>query len=205
MRPPRWLIPAATVLLLFVWGMRVYVVNASAERIPQELYGQGEWLEPGEGYLIDDGVEDLDGFSLRLDGAHIMSPREYIEKYGKHNEAKPEDDSVKSVLAVTITVKNTSNERGGFEGWLWTVIPASKNCAYSFDADLFTRVEATGGRFRVGLGKEVTRTFPFRRQDLGPYLTDSAGRSFGKVADRSFHLNITYRPITKRFVFSADG
>ena len=29
----------------------------------------GEWLEPRDGYLVDDVIEDLDGFSLRVDDA----------------------------------------------------------------------------------------------------------------------------------------
>lgn len=84
------------------------------------------------------------------------------------------------------------------------MIPDAQNSQYRFDSELYDMSDATGSVFRVGKGKEATRTFPFRRQDLGPYLTDSAGWSYGDVTDRSFRLNITYRPVTRTFYFTAE-
>lgn len=108
---------AVAVMILSVmvaYGVRVYAVNASAERIPHEAYYAGEWLEPRDGYLIDNVVEDLDGFSLRLDGAKVMTANEYLKAYGSTGEvASVRDGNAPSVLAVTMTIKNSHNEKGG--------------------------------------------------------------------------------------------
>lgn len=192
----------AIVLVVAAYSARLYVVNSSAEQVPMETYGVGEWLEPRDGYIVDDMIEDLDGYSLRIDDAKIMTPNEYLSEYGHEDDTWETDGDVPSVLAVTMTIKNEYNEEGGFEAWLWTAVPESQNCEYRFDDILYDTADDTGSVFRVGKGKQATRTFPFRLQMPGPYFTDSASWTYLEVSDRTFHINMTYRPVTKRFEFS---
>lgn len=192
----------AIVLVITMYAARLNVVNSTAEWVPKETYVMGEWLEPRDGYLVDDVVEDLDGFSLRIDDAKIMTPNEYLSEYGHEGDTWETDGDLPSVLAVTMTIKNEYNKEGGFEAWLWSAVPASQNCEYRFDDFLYSTADDTGSVFRVGIGKQATRTFPFRLQAPGPYFTDSASWTYLEVADRMFHINMTYRPVTRQFVFT---
>lgn len=105
----------AIVLVITMYAVRLYVVNSTAEWVPKETYGMGEWLEPRDGYLVDDVIEDLDGFSLRVDDAKILTPNEYLAEYGHEGDKWETDGDVPSVLAVTMTIKNEYNKEGGFE------------------------------------------------------------------------------------------
>lgn len=186
------------------YGWRLCAVNGAAERIPVETYEVGEWLGPEDGYIIDDAIENLDGYFLRIDGARVMTPNEYLAEYGEGDDSTIPNGDAKTVLAITMTIKNEYNEHGGFEAYLWTAVPDSLNTEYRYDSTLFDKAEPTGSVFKVSKGRTVTRTFPFSRGEYPPYFTDSAGTSQGEVLDRSFHMNMTYRPVTKRFVFSVD-
>lgn len=204
MRRCGWAIALSVILLTICYGWRVRVVNCAAEQIPLETYGEGEWLALGDGYIIDEAIEDLDGYYVRLDGAKAMTPNEYLEEYGDVDGVAVPDGDRKTVLAVTMTIKNEHNEDGGFEAYLWTVIPDVLNTEYRYDATLFDKAESAGSVFKVSKGWEVTRTFPFTRDEYAPYFTDSEGGVQGEVIHSSFHMNMTYRPVTKRFVFSLD-
>lgn len=204
MRRCRWVIALSVILLAAWYGWRVQVVNGVAEQVPLETYSEREWLALDDGYIIDEAIEDLNGYYVRLDGARAMTPNEYLAEYGDANGSTVSDGDRKTVLAVTMTIKNEHNESGGFEAYLWTVIPDALNTEYRYDAALFDKAEPAGSVFKVSKGREVTRTFPFTRYEYAPYFTDSEGGVQGEVIHRSFHMNMTYRPITKRFVFNLD-
>lgn len=204
MKRRKWALVLALAVLAACYGWRLHIVNSAAEQIPLETYETGEWLDFGDGYIIDDALENLDGYFARVDGAKIMTPNEYLAEYGEGDGATVPDGDNRTVLAVTMTIKNEYNEDGGFEAYLWTAIPDTLNTEYRYDSALFDKAEPMGSVFKVSKGREVTRTFPFTRGEYAPYFTDSAGSVQGEVLDDSFHLNMTFRPVTRRFVFSLD-
>lgn len=197
---------AVGIAAVAAFSVRVAQVNSRAEVIPIERYGKGEWLDPGDGYLIDESYEDMDGFLLRVDQVRVVTPEEYVEEYGSDASALPEgiERGVPSILAVSMTIRNDGNSTGGFEAYLWRVIPEALNKEYSFDEELFSCVEPTGPVFRVGEGKEVARTFPFTCWIDGPYFTEAGMMRRAEVTDRSFHLNMTSRPVKHVFEFELD-
>ena len=60
-------------------GMRVSVVNGNRTVIPEKYYAEGEWLSMDGAFL---GSKDVatDGYSFCIDGAELLTPREYLKR-----------------------------------------------------------------------------------------------------------------------------
>ena len=84
MKRRKWALVLALAVLAACYGWRLQIVNSTAEQIPLETYETGEWLDFGDGYIIDDALDKLfDGYFARVDGAKIMTPNEYLAEYGE--------------------------------------------------------------------------------------------------------------------------
>lgn len=196
----------ALFLSLF-WGYRVWCVNAQAESIPRIYYETGEWIPVEDGYIVDELVEKNDGYFFRINGAEIMSPKEFVTRFSKDDlqiESIDESDD-QTVLAVSITMRNDCNTEGGLESFMWSVISDSNNCEYRVSDRLFKYVEDVGQRFRIREGTEYTTVFPFMSQTPPQYLSSPYDYGHGTVLGDRFTLNLTVRPVKKTAQIVANG
>lgn len=196
---------AGAVMAIVVFCLLTYRANALFDVTPDETYRMGDWAPFEDGYLIDQTIEHLDGYSLQIIDAEIMTPREYLSAYAKDGATElgiPEDD-VPCVLAVTISLHNEGNTDGVVSGYLWRIIPASLNKSYSFDTELFEHVGGVGDTFKVSVGGEATATFAFVRWEDTPYFSrgENIGMRRAAVDDRSFHLTMSMKPVRRLYEF----
>ena len=94
-------------------GMRVSVVNGNRTVIPEKYYAEGEWLSMDGAFL---GSKDVatDGYSFCIDGAELLTPREYLKRahddYSKYGivdtKTKLKDADITCVIAVKMRVRN---------------------------------------------------------------------------------------------------
>lgn len=60
-----------------------------------------------------------------------------------------------SSYSFTMTIKNEGNTEGGFDGYMWQVVPSSRDQSYFVDESLFAYVEDTGTSFSIKTDTEV--------------------------------------------------
>lgn len=78
-------------------GWRIWAINQNHLTIPEEHYAMGEWVDL-DGAFLYDNQENTKGYSLRITGAELMTAPEYIDRYGKDDDA--DDASPSSTEAV---------------------------------------------------------------------------------------------------------
>ena len=150
---------ACILVVLVIYVFLVWRVNASAETVQEQQYEMGSWLPIEDGYIIDETIEHNDGYSIRVDDAEVMSPSEFVAWYGKEGvPVQGLQGSDDTVLAVTMTIKNEGNTTGGFESFMWQVVPESRDNSYCVDEALFAYVEDTGLSFRIKTDTDVVLT-----------------------------------------------
>lgn len=197
----RVVLGAISAIALGLYCLSIWHVNTIAEIVPEERYEMGDWLQIENGYIIDEIYEKNDGYSLRIDDARLMSPSEFVERYGKQKVSGdiPEgrDDTV---LAVTMTIKNEGNSEGGFDGFMWQVVPATNDQSYTIDEPLFAFVEDSGVSFKIKENTEHTVTFPFTWTEEPLFVPFDETRR-GIIKGERFRLALTMRPEWKSLEF----
>ena len=66
-----------SVALLAV-GVRIWWVNVSLPRIPEETYETGEWVRLEGAFHDNASSEDTSGYSIKVVSAEVMSRSEYL-------------------------------------------------------------------------------------------------------------------------------
>lgn len=68
-------------------GWRIWAINQNQLSIPEEHYTMGEWVDLNGAFLYDN-QENTKGYSLRITGAELMTAPEYIDRFGKDDDAR---------------------------------------------------------------------------------------------------------------------
>ena len=102
------------VLLIVLWIVQFNITNSKA--IPQlvEYYEPGEYVEIGDNFYVD-AVEQLDGYSIRVNGAKLVNYKDYIENNGGTVDMSviTEDYPMPQYsILLDITIKNENNTEG---------------------------------------------------------------------------------------------
>lgn len=79
---------AACALAAALIGWRIWAINQNHLTIPEEHYSVGEWVDL-DGAFLYDNQENTKGYSLRISGAELMTAPEYIDRFGKSDDADP--------------------------------------------------------------------------------------------------------------------
>lgn len=77
---------AACALSAALIGWRIWAINQNQLSIPEEHYTMGEWVDL-DGAFLYDYQENTKGYSLRITGAELMTAPEYIDRFGKDDDA----------------------------------------------------------------------------------------------------------------------
>lgn len=73
-------------LLLVLWGMRVWRVNKNYPDIPQKTYEAGKWVNLSGSQMEEN--DNRDGYYLRIDEKRILSTDEYLNLYAEVSEKR---------------------------------------------------------------------------------------------------------------------
>ncbi len=109
---------AACTFAVALIGWRIWAINQNQLSIPEEHYTMGEWVDL-DGAFLYDNQENTKGYSLRITGAELMTAPEYIDRFGKDDDASHSSteavDAASNVSAsetTTAEVGPTSTARG---------------------------------------------------------------------------------------------
>ena len=184
-------------------GMRVSVVNGNRTVIPEKYYAEGEWLSMDGAFL---GSKDVatDGYSFCIDGAELLTPREYLKRahddYSKYGivdtKTKLKDADITCVIAVKMRVRNKDNVEGGIKTYVWHLVPESApNYDFVVNTDLITQaMPALGGSaaFAVQVGAENELLVPFMMQN--DYFEGYETVRFEKAFPGTYTMKMTDLP-----------
>lgn len=186
-------------------GMRASVVNGNRTVIPEKYYAEGEWLSMDGAFL---GSKDVatDGYSFCIDGAELLTPREYLKRahddYSKYGivdtKTKLKDADITCVIAVKMRVRNKDNVEGGIKTYVWHLVPESApNYDFVVNTDLITQaMPALGGSaaFAVQVGAENELLVPFMMQNANDYFEGYETVRFEKAFPGTYTMKMTDLP-----------
>ena len=186
-------------------GMRVSVVNRNRTVIPEKYYAEGEWLSMDGAFL---GSKDVvtDGYSFCIDGAELLTPREYLKRahddYSKYGtvdtKTRLKDADITCVIAVKMRVRNRDNIDGGIKAYVWHLVPESApNYDFVVNTDLITQaMPVLGGSaaFAVEVGAENELLVPVMMQNTNDYFEDYETVRFEKAFPGTYTMKMTDLP-----------
>lgn len=186
-------------------GVRVDAVNRNRTVIPEKFYAEGEWLSMDGAFL---GSKDVstDGYSFCVDGAELLTPREYLQRahddYSKYGtvdtKTRLKDADITCVIAVKMRVRNKDNAEGGIKAYVWHLVPESApNYDFVVNTDLITQaMPVLGGSaaFAVQVGAENELLIPFMMQNTNDYFEDYETVRFEKAFPDAYTLKMTDLP-----------
>lgn len=194
----RIVVIAAVVVILAaaaLIGLRVYQVNAGALRIPTEHYQMGEWIDLSD-TILDSKTSEFPGYSIKVDGAKVVSYNEYIEKHGIDKQKVEPGLDEKSVIDLEVEVKNVDNDKGGIPLMSLLLIPDRKNGYYIWNDDLWVQSEPNSKDMMflaLKPNSEYTTHLPYTRN-----IFDGAKGAFEKpIDDTHFSLVVANVPTRK--------
>lgn len=204
---------------------RVWYVNAHAQAIPVEYHEMGEQVDL-DGNFMEFASENTSGYSVRVTGMRLMSPREYAQAYTADSEDADTvlaalgqdrgtvnwegeaalDEKTEIVLDIEVTNKD-NDEKGGIFALSWRVIPeATRDAAYQPDFDLWALASPAMGNqlgFSIRSGTSMTLHVPFYRNLERPPLKTNA-YNYVAVADAEpYYLQLSNVPT--RHIVSLDA
>ena len=197
----------AAVLCICAVAVRIWWVNAHAVQLPVERYDEGQWLEIGAAFNYSN-EEKMDGYAFRVNSVEVMTPNEYLRKYGKDDVRKVDRGNERTILAVNLTMRNSDNTEGGIKSYLWKVVPASRSTMYSPDNELWSHaVKNTESlsMFSVVPGTEVTTVVPFRGLTDNDYGGSWSDMKREPIKDSRFEFVLTNLPVRKLIDMEARG
>jgi hypothetical protein len=118
---------------------RVWWVNANAFDYPERHYAMGEWVDLDGAFTDNTTWESTKGYALCVQDAQVMTRAEYVERYAQDPasvEAGAYDD-VRSVLCVTLAMRNQGNDDGGIMLYDMNLIPQGAVRAMRYQTDLW--------------------------------------------------------------------
>ena len=94
---------------------RIWWVNANAFEYPETRHAMGEWVNL-DGAFLSYANENTAGYSVCVQGAQVMSRREYIERYALEPSqvGRTDYDDIRSVLCLSLGMRNEGSTAGGF-------------------------------------------------------------------------------------------
>ena len=131
------LIASAIILavLVVLWCMQYNITNSRA--IPQlvEYYEPGEYVDIGDNFYVD-AVEQLDGYSIRVNGAKLYDYEQFLIDNGCEEylnfQKENNQDYYKYIVVLDISMKNVENYEGSVMALKFALYNGSLNMPVDF-------------------------------------------------------------------------
>lgn len=189
-------------VLVATWAVRVWYVNAypPEKPVPVEHYAMGEWVDLDGTYLFAD-YQSPQGYSVRVNKAELLTPREYLERYGAEGYEPVDDDEGKSVVSLEVEIEHVGDGEVGLVLFEQRLIPERKNVALHYDMDLWGEAEPAlkgePGIFALRPDSTYVAHIPFTFIAT-PDLMESYEESPRlEIADAAFEYLLSNEPVKK--------
>lgn len=180
------------VLMVICWAINVAVVNSKTEKVPEEIYSMGKWVEYGDNFY-DKSTENKNGYSIKVVDAAVKEFDAFLQEKNisvvkDENMSKPQ-----YIYAVTVVVKNENNTKSGLN-MIDTTLNSVNNMMQVdfevFDA-MYPQLEGSIS-FSVRPGTEMEFCFPFA---VVPEFEKIC--TYDYLTENSFYLNLSQYPIER--------
>ena len=190
-----WLLLLVLVLAMLV--ARIVHANVQFSTPPVEEYQVGEWAELKGAFTTDRDYELTDGYALSVNGAEILSPNEYLDRYARDGTRSVEKGDRPCLVVVDLTVRNVGNSSGHISAYNWRMISPSGDDSLTVASDLWGHVNKgmdTTAAFVVAEGTEVTTHVPFYAQRGSEYFQPFR-MEYPDVLPGTYRLRFTNAPV----------
>lgn len=183
------------IVLLVLWFISFYHVNANSFQQKIEHYEMGEWVEL-DGNFIFDAAENTKGYSICVNSAKLEDYSELMKNYNKNTYVDPTMPTPKYVCLLNISVKNIGNDSGYFNTLGFTLCNGALQIPVDFDV-WNTIDESIDGNIFLKLRKdsEVSLTLPFTAQILDEAV--NSNRLYSMLENEVFSFYICDFPVRK--------
>jgi hypothetical protein len=188
------IILSLSLVILAAWGIRVYYINANAEKPQVEVYKKGTVVDIGENYIENDS-ELVNGYTVQVLDSEIVNADEYLEEIGMNKDKISFVDDTLGFYIVKLKIENVNNDfvnEGGINFIFWDL--QGDRYLLTLDIEMFkvlnpTTNESTG--FSLSKGKSMEFTVPYD-------ILKSHKISFSELRKSPPKLLISSYPIRKK-------
>ncbi|WP_165050359.1 MULTISPECIES: hypothetical protein [unclassified Adlercreutzia] len=187
-------------ILTAAYGVRVWYVNAYPfeQPAPVEHYGMGEWVDLDGTYLIAP-YQSPEDYEVKVDKAELMSPREYVERYGAKGAELPPEGEEGTVVSLEVEISHKGDGEVGIVLFEQRLIPERRNIAYRYDPELWWEAEPalrdTPGMFALRPGSTYVAHVPFSFPGYPDYFVAYDDAKRPEITDTSFELLLSNLPV----------
>lgn len=196
----KFLIPcAAAAVALSVWGVSFARANDLKYKPVTEIYETGEVVDIGKNYF-DSVQENVDGYTIRVNGAVIRDYKTYIEslggeidyeEYAEMGVAPP-----KYVYDVEVTMTNSDNTEGRINLNWYELQDMSLTLPIDFTLwNLLAPQIAGSSVFTLKQNSEAVIHFPFVEQPMNGMVDEDATNKM--IENDTFYLCVSHYPVRK--------
>ena len=205
-RPFYLSVAAVGIVILILMLVRIGYVDSNKSNwdYPVEHKQIGEWISL-DGVFFGSADEECEGYSIRIDEVHIVTPRVYLSEYGIDQTDFLDDIDNESVIAISYTIHNDGTAQGGISLFEHKLIPSSRNKYYECDVELWnaSQPQLNGTMaFSVVPGSEYSFVAPFTLKNQPRYFDSYEKMRREKIVDHSFELVLSNAP--KRIVVDIE-
>lgn len=154
------------VVLLAIWGVRVYQVNTQAFRQTVETYEMGETVSL-DGNFFFESAEDTAGYSICVNSAELKDYTEFMKAHDGYLDTSGAFPRAKYVYLLNLTVKNTGNADGYLSAMGFALYHGALQIPIDFEVWNLIDKSIDGNMvLKLREDSEVTLTLPFTAQSL---------------------------------------
>lgn len=102
------LIIAVAVVLAVGWGIRFYTVNKDVDKPIVQVFSKGEEVPIGQDFF-DYANEDMDGYTVTVLGAELLSVQDFLQRYDATEQAEILGRFTDYIYTVRVSVANQHN------------------------------------------------------------------------------------------------
>lgn len=170
----RKILIAAAILLSAGWGVRFSMVNKDVDIPVVQIYERGA-AAPIETDFFDYGDEGMDGYSVTVLDAELLSAEAFLQRYNASEQAKKLGTFTDAIYVVRVLVANHDNPYTGEKGIdLKRYVLQGTNYTLSFEETCcqIANPNLPGSSFSLqkGTEMELTLTFDVMSQITGNQL-----------------------------------
>ena len=165
------LIIVIAAVLAVGWGLRFYTVNKDVDAPIVQIFPKGEEV-PIEKDFFNYADEEMDGYTVTVLGAELMTAKDFLKKYDASDQADILGNFTDYIYTVRVCVANRHNPHTGEKGISLQqyvlqgtdyVLSLEDSCYQLANPDM----PGTSFSLKEGTGMELTLTFDVMSRTTG--------------------------------------
>lgn len=102
-------------VLIAAWGVRFYFVNQNIDTPIVQVFPKGTEV-PMEKDFFYDATEDMDGYTVEVLGAELLTLEDFLERYHTGDQSEALGNFTDYIYSVRVSISNKDNDFTGEKG-----------------------------------------------------------------------------------------